>query len=59
MTRSAWIAFAVADRLMTLVPGPVLLCVVSHAVTHGRRTADAVVAATPRALAAVSRGLTL
>lgn len=46
MSPTAWIAFVLAYTLMALAPGPVVLLVVSHAVTHGRRTAGTVVAAT-------------
>src|SRR5579863_5279445 len=46
MTLAAWIAFTLAYTLMALAPGPVILLVVSYAITNGRRTALAVVAAT-------------
>ncbi len=46
MHLTAWIAFTLAYTLMALAPGPVILLVVSYAITNGRRTALAVVAAT-------------
>ncbi len=46
MTLPSWIAFTLAYTLMALAPGPVILLVVSYAITNGRRTALAVVAAT-------------
>lgn len=41
-----WLAFALAYALMAAAPGPVIAVIVSYAVTSGRRTSLAVVAAT-------------
>lgn len=46
MSLTLWMAFAVAYTVMAVTPGPVTLLVVSYAVTQGRRSALAVVAAT-------------
>lgn len=46
MSPGAWIAFTLAYTLMALAPGPVILLVVSYALSQGRRTALAVVAGT-------------
>lgn len=41
-----WLAFALAYLLMAVAPGPVIAIVVSYAISNGKRTAFAVVAAT-------------
>ena len=41
-----WLAFALAYTLMAAAPGPVVAVIVSYAITTGRRTSLAVVAAT-------------
>ena len=41
-----WITFALAYTLMAISPGPVIAVIVSYAITSGRRTSLAVVAAT-------------
>lgn len=46
MHLTSWIAFTIAYTLMALAPGPVILLVVSYALSRGRRTAFAVVAGT-------------
>lgn len=46
MSFAAWLTFALAYTLMAVTPGPVVLLVVSYAVSQGRRTAFAVVAGT-------------
>lgn len=43
---TVWIAFVLAYTAMALAPGPVILLVVSYALTQGRRTALAVVTGT-------------
>jgi threonine/homoserine/homoserine lactone efflux protein len=39
-----WLAFAVASAILVVIPGPTVLLVISHALTHGRRSAFATVA---------------
>jgi threonine/homoserine/homoserine lactone efflux protein len=46
MTWTAWLAFTVTYTLMALAPGPVVLLVMSYALSQGRRAALAVVAGT-------------
>jgi threonine/homoserine/homoserine lactone efflux protein len=46
MSLTSWIAFTLAYAIMAATPGPVILLVVSYALTQGRRTALAVVAGT-------------
>jgi len=46
MHLGTWIAFALAYAAMAAAPGPVIVLVMSYAVTQGRRTAFAVVAGT-------------
>ncbi|MGH7085812.1 MAG: LysE family translocator, partial [Acetobacteraceae bacterium] len=46
MSITAWIAFTLAYGLMAVTPGPTTLLVVSYGLSHGRRTALAVVGGT-------------
>jgi len=39
-----WIAFAIASAILVVIPGPTVLLVISHALSHGRRSAFATVA---------------
>ncbi|WP_062210506.1 LysE family translocator [Aureimonas sp. AU12] len=41
MTIEHWLAFAAASAVLLALPGPTILLVVSHALTHGRRVARA------------------
>lgn len=44
MTWETWLAFAAASAVVLVLPGPTVLLVVSHALSHGRRAASATVA---------------
>jgi len=44
MTIEHWLAFTAASAVLLAIPGPTILLVVSHALTHGRRVARASVA---------------
>ena len=39
MTFEVWLAFVAASAALLLIPGPTVLLVVSHALSHGRRVA--------------------
>ncbi|MAM76646.1 LysE family translocator [uncultured Tistrella sp.] len=43
MSPETWIAFAAASAALLVMPGPTVLLVISYALSHGRRTAGAVV----------------
>ncbi len=44
MSIEVWFAFAAASALLLTIPGPTVLLIVAHAVSHGRRAALATVA---------------
>ena len=44
MTFEVWLAFAAASAILLTIPGPTVLLIVAHAVSHGRRAALATVA---------------
>lgn len=44
MTWETWLAFAAASAVVLVLPGPTVLLVVSHALSHGRRATAATVA---------------
>ncbi len=46
MSLATWIAFSVAYAVMAFTPGPVVMLIVSYAVSQGKRTALAIVAGT-------------
>ncbi|WP_110649972.1 LysE family translocator [Salinicola peritrichatus] len=43
MPLDTWLAFVLASAIMLAIPGPTILLVVSHALSHGRRAAGATV----------------
>ena len=43
MSFEHWLAFAAASAILVAIPGPTVLLVISHALTHGRRAAAATV----------------
>jgi len=43
MSFEHWLAFAAASAILVAIPGPTVLLVVSHALSHGRRAAMATV----------------
>ena len=45
MTLQTWLAFVATSIVVLVIPGPTIVSVVSHALTHGRRARAAVVAA--------------
>ena len=44
MPLANWLAFAAASVIMLAIPGPTILLIVSHALSHGRKAATATVA---------------
>ncbi|MFC0267278.1 LysE family translocator [Kushneria aurantia] len=44
MSMDNWLAFAIASAIMLAIPGPTILLVISHALSHGRRAGAATVA---------------
>jgi threonine/homoserine/homoserine lactone efflux protein len=38
MSIEIWIAFALAASVILIIPGPTIILVISHAITHGRRS---------------------
>lgn len=46
MTLTTWLAFTIAYAVMAFTPGPVVMLIVSYAVSQGKRTALAIVAGT-------------
>ncbi|HEY1719673.1 MAG TPA: LysE family translocator [Magnetospirillaceae bacterium] len=44
MTFDHWLAFVAASAILVAIPGPTVLMVISHALSHGRRTAYATAA---------------
>jgi len=43
MSFEHWLAFAAASAILVAIPGPTVLLVISHALSHGRRAAAATV----------------
>ncbi len=46
MAIATWLAFTIAYAIMAFTPGPVIMLIVSYALSQGRRTALAIVAGT-------------
>ncbi len=46
MSLTTWLAFTIAYAIMAFTPGPVIMLIVSYAVSQGKRTALAIVAGT-------------